>query len=720
MLNELLQSVNAIPELPNTLHKSLKTLPKYPSFKILLDASGSIVEVIPWDGIADLRKWQPGGNGFSTPVFNALPLFPIFDPALNKDEAKTAAKRAKDELEAAKGNVATWSNYFHSIQQQRDQVTGSWVDSKTSKPDEKSRKSLIDVPTQLQELLPEADPDYAVLRTLFERLKRLTPERFFSELARQLETQLAAAYDERLFKLYCATSEVEATKACNLLLDLPDWDEIGSHPVNSVRTSELLNTLLTRAESTTENSTAPLMQDAYGRSAAGASEKFADIIVPGLGKVILRAMTRDASCQYRYGKADADSFLVGKDSRERAKSALEYLTDNTRKGKTWQFRGGSLFLFYPEMELPTLADVEVADICSLPDDEDDDFSAQATAAAGFEARAKRIAEALDGTHRESETLVHLIVLRKPDGHRTKLVAHHTFTMPHFIGAAKGWVKGINVCPPIEFSRWGKAKGERNNITPTQPFPYQVVYWLNTFWVRGDESQGKFNTFSPEDALTLLLADDGTERQMARRALRHALTGWAGFLTVAGAREHVSIILKAGDKRAATLAALPAILALLLYKSEPDISREHIMASPAFLVGRLLALADSLHFQYCQGVRNGQVPGQLLGNALMATALETPEAALALYGQRILPYQAWARTYQISGGASPESQAKAKTIFKARNLLKQLSETCSEVSQLDLPKRTTDADKAQLILGYLAKTPSNTESNPSEPNQEKQP
>ena len=48
MLNELLQAANAIPNLPDTLHKSLKTLPKYPSYKVLLDASGAITEVLPW------------------------------------------------------------------------------------------------------------------------------------------------------------------------------------------------------------------------------------------------------------------------------------------------------------------------------------------------------------------------------------------------------------------------------------------------------------------------------------------------------------------------------------------------------------------------------------------------------------------------------------------------------------------------------------------------
>lgn len=699
MLNELLQAANAIPSLPDTLHKSLKTLPKTPAYKVLLGEKGDIVGVVPYpDSTQGLRKWQPGANGFSTPIFNSLPLYRV-------DLDKSILDAARD------ADAGHWAEAFGVIRARCANLSGSWIDSKRGELNEKCRKSLADVPAQLLALLPGNVPDYAVLRALLQRLQRLTPERFFLELARQLETQLESAYDETLFKLYCAASDAEAAKSCNLLLDLPDWDKIGDYPVTHERTTELLNTLLSLAGSG-KKSAPDAAPDAYGRAATDADEKFADLIVPKLGKVILRAMTSDAPCQYRYGKADADSFLVGKDSRDRAKSALEYLTHSARKGKTWQYQGGSLFLFYPEQELSVLDDSAIADLCSLPDDEDDAFAAATNEAATFVARAERIAAAFEGKPRESEIPVHLIVLRKPDGHRTKLVAHHTFTMLHFVDSARDWIKGVSACPPVAFARWGKARGERHDIVPEPPFPYQVSNWLNTFWVRGDENMGKFKTFSPEDALTLLLASDGTQTQMARRALRHALAGWAGFLIAAGAREHASTVLKAGDKRAAALSALPAILALLLFKSEPDISREHIMASPAFLVGRLLALADSLHYQYCQGVRNGQVPGQLLGNALMATALETPQAALALYAQRILPYQAWARTCKASA-KGPETLA--------RDFLAQLGEICLEVCLLDIPKRASDADKAQMLLGYLAKpagkTVSSTDPTPTEPTQE---
>jgi len=65
-----------------------------------------------------------------------------------------------------------------------------------------------------------------------------------------------------------------------------------------------------------------------------------------------------------------------------------------------------------------------------------------------------------------------------------------------------------------------------------------------------------------------------------------------------------------------------------------------MRSKAFLVGRLLAMADLLHKEYCLDVRKGSIPTQLVGNALMPTALENPQQALARLSDRIYVYKSW--------------------------------------------------------------------------------
>lgn len=116
-----------------------------------------------------------------------------------------------------------------------------------------------------------------------------------------------------------------------------------------------------------------------------------------------------------------------------------------------------------------------------------------------------------------------------------------------------------------------------------------------------------------------------------------------------------------------------------------------MKSAPYLIGRMLSLADQTHYHYCQHVRKNSIPPQLMGNALMPTALEEPVKALALYSNRILPYQAWAKT--VSGDAAG----------LARYFLAELGGVCSAISQSAIPVRCADEDKAQMLLGYLAKT-----------------
>lgn len=685
MLNELIQAAKALEAAGiagKTLHKELKTLPKSASYKVLLATDGSVADVQPWaEDVAGLRKWQPGGNGFSFPVFNIAPLF-----ALNLDETtQNALKKVEAEI---------WPTTFQHIEGECNDTARTWLvlDKQGNIAlNERYRKSMVDVPNQFLTTSNACEMSHPVLSALVDRLKSQLPERFFLSLAAWLADKLRHNYDARLFTLYCSTSPAEAKKNINILLDIPDWDDIGEYPVTSGETANYINNLLAARDGNDDETKSPQSNslDAYGQPATRAGEKFDDINVGGLGKIILRAMTKDAPCQYRYGKADADSFVMGQSSRRQAKIALESLANSEAKGKTWQFRGGNLVLLYPESSLPSFNELGVADICSLPDDDDEQAGVQAT----FVARAERIAQAFDGRPRESETPIHLIVLRKPDGFRTKNVSHRFFTMKHLVESARHWEIGAKECPPVSFARWGKEKGKREDIVPDVPFPSEVVNWLNTYWVHNGMDQGKVSTFRLEDALTLLLANDGSEKPLIAHALRHAITNWSGFLIAHGADQRLAVILKFPDKRSAPLRCLPAILSLLLYKL--GYTKERIMSSPAFLVGRLLALSDSLHTQYCLAVRNGSIPPQLLGNALMQAALETPQAALALYAQRILPYQAWAASCKVENPKSAESLAKW--------LLGQLGDTCSQVALSEIPERASDADKAQMILGYLAKT-----------------
>lgn len=123
-----------------------------------------------------------------------------------------------------------------------------------------------------------------------------------------------------------------------------------------------------------------------------------------------------------------------------------------------------------------------------------------------------------------------------------------------------------------------------------------------------------------------------------------------------------------------------------------------MRSSPFLIGQLLGLADTLHREYCNHVRKGQIPSQLIGNAAMAAALNNPTAALARLSERIIPYQAWANS--VSGDG----------VGLAKWTLQQFSRVAKELGEQTIPERCSDAEKAQVLLGYLAR-PENSGNEP---------
>jgi hypothetical protein len=128
-------------------------------------------------------------------------------------------------------------------------------------------------------------------------------------------------------------------------------------------------------------------------------------------------------------------------------------------------------------------------------------------------------------------------------------------------------------------------------------------------------------------------------------------------------------------------------------------KELFMEEPTYRIGRLLALADSLHQQYCKHVRKNEMPTQLIGNALFNTALEQPVFALARLAERLTPYQAWARTFHSD---NPDDGVGLVKYF-----LSEIANCTASIQLGELPERMGDTDKAKLLLGYLADHPKNT-------------
>lgn len=384
------------------------------------------------------------------------------------------------------------------------------------------------------------------------------------------------------------------------------------------------------------------------------------------------------------------------------KRSLEWLAALERKGLTWadvsNISGGervpSVLFAYPSklpQQLP-----EVAQLFTGLQGTSESHEAL------FAACAQRVTGALQGVASVStQTAVRVFVLKKADKARTKLAFHKWYQTEHLVRSAEQWDLACQNIPAITIRGHGGNSGQAVHWQPLlTPFPAEVVWCLNTIWLRqgtqnprqlvkDDQLCDMVRKFTIEDGLRLLL-DVGIQLEYHAAWMLDALVRQSAPLLLAiGHAHHREQFHRMPLSYAKQARLLPSILGLLLYKLEHR--KGAYMHEPPFLIGRLLSLADQLHEQYCQKVRKGSVPSQLVGNALMPTALDQPTQGLALLSQRILPYQAWAKTAQ--GG----------DVGLVKYFLGEMGKLSNELATLPLPERCDDAAKAQMLLGYLART-----------------
>jgi hypothetical protein len=370
------------------------------------------------------------------------------------------------------------------------------------------------------------------------------------------------------------------------------------------------------------------------------------------------------------------------------KDALHWIGQLDRKEKTWcdvsSLSGKKGVLFAYPTQKPDVAP-ELAGLIVGYDDAADPDGAR------FEACASRVTTSLTQlSHEAPSTEIRVFVLTKPDGFRTKVLHSGRYTVERLLTSAKDWTTCCRNMPTLKIRQFGATKGDKPFWTdPFVPYPAEVVSCLNTVWERSGTRAEQAPGFGIGDGLGLLLEQGPVLHAIATRAIRTLVVNSLSLVLALGQAHHQGLAHPMGKKYGKHARLLPSIFGLLLAKLGRW--KGEYMKGPPFLVGRLLSLADQLHVQYCHGIRKGQVPPQLVGNALMATALEQPRKAIDLLAQRILPYQAWARTVQ--GGDE---------VRLTKYLLGELGRVSAELKNHDLPATSRDGDKAEMLLGYLAR------------------
>lgn len=645
------------------------------TIRVFLDHTGCISRLEPETDRERLRKtlkYFKGENGVSFPAFNVPPLYEH-----KSGEVSGLLKRITKI--SANGGYLEKETFEAELLSLCQSSKKSWSPNKAEQID-KCVKSLA---KELESIIRPIPVEFCALAELCHRAELLDANSLHSHLT---EALIKAAFDDaghakfwidRLF-----SSSGKQAQDFQVILEIPDWKD---YPASHEKVQVWLRKKLFERSSGLENTH---MVDAFGKPTMGTDQKLPTVRLSVLVDVRLRAMSDESPCQFRYGRAESRSFPIGQASRDEMERSLRWLGDPIRKGKTWQdvsdacgYDRGMLFVYPSELLLdpPELAGL---------------FATEETGEKGgakFEASAARVTPALEGivrTHPDAQ--IRVFVLAKPDGYRTKVLVSRNYDARHIITAAQAWQEGCRNIPLVSLNIGTRDKPTW--IAPLILFPAEAVKCLNTVWLQSGTRTKPVHRLGMGDGIGLLMETGQKSRAIVNHALQLAVYNVAPLLLALGQADHKRDGSFGWNKDTAKYAKhaslLPSLLGLLLYKL--NYTKGGYMSSAPFLVGQMLALADTIHKEYCQHVRKGEVPPQLIGNALMPAALDNPTAGLARLSGRIVPYQAWANT------------AAGDSVGLAKWTLQRFRDVAEELGKQMLPEQCNDADKAQMLLGYLAR------------------
>lgn len=696
MLNELYELSKSLSRLDINVvswHRFLKECPRGgKSYFVDIDANSRITnlrQITDPDRLGQLRKYEKAA-GYSFPSFNILPLWQFDDD--NDTAAATKLRKA-----IASKNPPQADEVYTSLNELIGMARSVWVDpnKKSGGRDamDKLNGCLGGVVKDLLAIVPP-DSECKAFRQLLERTISLDATALHVQLNDWIVTQFQG-YSDRWsvwFDLLFFLSGSKPT-ASSLVLELSDQSDF-DYPVNHQRSYEAFNRCLQVSDTAGERSEQSLDPDAFAAVDGGREESFPEVKMSRFGKINLRSMSRESLCQNRYGVAESKSFPVSQSIRQECKNALEWISRDERVNVTWSditsVNGTSAVLFAYPVRLTEQPPV----LTSWITGGEDSYAIENEGR--FEAASQTIATALQGrtsTDRENDIVV--FALTKPDGFRTKVLFSHRYSSERIIVSAKDWELGALNIPPIQSRQFGEEKGIKPRWRePLTPFTIEVVGCLNTVWLRGGTHASSCKTVRVEDAVALLLETGQVLRSTAKHLLETLLKNTTGLLLSVGQASQVGQVHVVQKNFQKHQLLLPRILGILLFKL--GIHKGDYMKTPAFLVGRMLSLADQLHLQYCNQVRKKEVPPQLVGNSLMPTALNTPIQALSVLADRMRPYQAWAQTVQ-----------SGENVGLAKYLLSQLSSVSTQLANCEIPKRTNDSDRATMLLGYLSRPEKDT-------------
>jgi hypothetical protein len=466
-----------------------------------------------------------------------------------------------------------------------------------------------------------------------------------------------------------------------------------------------------------ENGSTPLVSGLSGKPKLLVNDKYPQLTLP-IGKAYLFSAAGNIPCLERYGKISTEIFPVGKDEADDISRSLKGIINEDRKGKTWYPLNKNEFLI---VYLESMPNINVNKAYLLGGVSKDDFSESS-----YEAISSVAIEALKGNKLvKANDLIRLFALRKADPGRTQVSLQRTYTKSDLVKADECWREASQNIPYISIPFFRKEIENtiigRENISkiilefvedagakaiflsPQCPFPADLVQLTKKQWFQPKKKNDKAKRessdvpgISLDNIYDVFFASDDGGKQLIEGLLRTTLQRTEPLIIGIGQADHKN---KTNEFRSETrITVLRTISAFAIYLYKLGIKKEDYMKDTFFYVGRFLSLVDTLHYEYCDKVRGGNIPPQLLGNTHLPIALDNPVSAFDMLSRRIGIYQAWTK----------KGQDNQDALKLARWAVGQLGKVTDSLSEKTLPDHTTSAERAQILLGYLARADKKTD------------
>jgi hypothetical protein len=724
MLNELslvIEALDAVGIAGKSRHQKIQPMGKNADVLVtLLGADGTLqsVEVVRAEVGQHFLKYAPANNGPGFPGFN-LPT-PIRTFRAESAEELTAAIEAFCVL--AKNKNASPAALSEAIARLfKLSATRAFSETQANQ----FQRSCGELVAQLRQKLSDASPHLANFIKLLTIVETAKPSLavFADSLAERLSAG-GSEYDRYALLLlqqvlfgkldwsrraakigtpdyWREKTEQDKDAKQPIYLDLATLDS-GSR-IARTDTGEWVNDALLRADAISVKEAGELENvgvDAFTSESVELQDKFPTPKVAELGPVKLFSVnTKEVRALHRYRLGGSKAFPVSSALTQRMSDALGYLASEQKRGSTCRAipsaQPGKRDLLIAYLEGVPAGREQLAEMFG--------GEAQSFSDADFSAIAQPVIEMLEGKlAANAELSVQLVAFSSLDPGRRQISLSRRFRVKDVIQAVRNWEAGARNAPEVSVWFYDKAAKQSVFRTHTTPCPLELASTIN--WVWSSKATEGFTSkyqraVSVADAYDIFLADSLLSQQKAEATLRLLITRMSTVLAAVADTKNRHEWLK---KNKPTLSdavrwqSVKAIALLGILLHQLGHNKTNFMQEPITQVGRLLALADSLHQQYCKHVRKGESPSQLIGNALFNTALDQPVFALARLAERLTPYQAWARTFKSN---DPDAGVGLVKYF-----LGEIAACTAAIRLEELPPRMSDADKAKLLLGYLADHP----------------